>query len=149
MLAVIVAMTFTSTGCSTTKTIVERDTVIVKEKQGDSVSIDHRVNIKDSVRIKDSTVVHVNENGDVVKTESWHDREHISSVSDSTQFYKQQYAALMASYTRLKEESRKTANAALTTGEKLLSEAKGALVGIVIGILLAVILWLAWRKKPP
>ena len=138
-----------SVGCSTTKTIVERDTVTVYQERGDSVNIVTKTNIKDSVRIKDSTVVHVNENGDVVKTESWHDREHITSVSDSTQFYKEQYAALMASYTRLKEENRKTTNAALTTGQKLRSEAKGIGIGIIIGFLLALVLWLALRKKPP
>lgn len=150
MLAVFTAMAFTSTGCSTTKTVVERDTVIVKEKQGDSVSIDHKVNIKDSVRIKDSTVVHVNERGDVVKTETWHDREHISSISDSTQYYREQYAALLASYTRLREESQKTANAALTTKEKLHSEAKGIGIGIIVGLLIALALWFALRKmKPP
>lgn len=138
-----------SVGCSTTKTIVERDTVTVYQNRADSVNIVTKTNIKDSVRIKDSTVVHVNENGDVVKTESWHDREHVSSVSDSTQFYKEQYAALMASYTRLKEESRKTSNTALTTGQKLRSEAKGIGIGIIIGFLLVFALWLALRKKPP
>lgn len=138
-----------SVGCSTTKTIVERDTVTVYQERGDSVNIITKTNIKDSVRIKDSTVVHVNENGDVVKTESWHDREHITSVSDSTQFYKEQFAALTASYTRLKEEKRKTSNAALTTGERLKYGGKGAFVGIIIGFLLALALWLALRKKPP
>lgn len=147
--AVVIATGFTSVGCSTTKTVVERDTVTVYQIQGDSVNIVTKINIKDSVKIKDSTVVHVNENGDVVKTESWHDREHISSVNDSTQYYREQYAALLASYTRLKEESRKTSNAALTTGEKLHSEAKGIGIGIIIGILLALVLWLALRKKPP
>jgi len=147
MLAVLMAMTFTSVGCSTSKTIVERDTVTIYQKQGDSVNIINKVNIKDSVRISDSTVVTVNDKGEVIKHESWHNREHISSVSDSTQYYKAQYDSLYASYTRLREEKSKTTNNALTGKEKLKSTAKGVFYGTFLGFIIALLIWYGLHKK--
>lgn len=139
-----------SAGCSSSKTaIIERDTVTVYKDLDDSVRIITKVQVKDSVRIKDSTVTTVNERGDVLKQEIWHDREHVSSVSDSTQYYKRQYEELQSAYIKLKEESRKTTSPVLTTKEKLEYGGKGAIAGIVISFLIALVLWFALRKKPP
>ena len=144
---VAVTMTFTSTGCSTTKTVVERDTVTIVQNQGDSVITDSKISIKDSVRIKDSTVVHVNENGDVIKTESWHNREHISITKDSTSYYRAKYDSLYTAYTKLRNEKKQTVNTAISTKEKMKATASGVFYGSILGFIVAVLLWYCIRKK--
>lgn len=46
-----------------------------------------RTSIRDSVRIKDSTVIVKDEHGNIKSEEHWHEKEHISHSSDSVAFY--------------------------------------------------------------
>lgn len=77
-------------GCTTTKYVpmvkIHTDTLYKDRK--DSVRYITMRNIVDSLRWRDSVAVKVDANGNVIGTDSWHWREHINNMSDSTSYYK-------------------------------------------------------------
>lgn len=80
-------------GCHSTQSLQTekteiRDSVRIKDSVNIKDSLVIKTSIKDSVRIKDSTVIHLDSSGNVVNKETWHERDHYHSQSDSLTQYK-------------------------------------------------------------
>lgn len=90
MISLIVLGGFVMFSCSTTKLIpvetVKTDTIYKARK--DSINFITRLNVKDSLKIKDSVVIHINDAGAIIGKDTWHWKEHSNITADSTFYYK-------------------------------------------------------------
>ena len=76
--------------CTTTKYIpvntIKTDTIFKASK--DSVKLITLFKTKDSINIRDSVVLHVNDKGEVTGKDTWHWRDRFKAQKDSTSYYK-------------------------------------------------------------
>ncbi len=61
----------------------------------DSIGQYNVINIRDSVRIKDSIVTHVDASGNVVKQEIWHSKESTHEKMDSSSYWHERFDSLL------------------------------------------------------
>lgn len=69
-------------------------TEIQYKERADSTVIKEKVNVRDSIRMRDSIVQIVNDKGDVIRTEIWHWKEKYSDVNTQYDLLKSQYDSL-------------------------------------------------------
>lgn len=76
--------------CTTTKyvTVPEYHTDTLYKARKDSIKWNIYTHIKDSVSLRDSVVLKVNDKGEVVGKDTWHWRERYRNEKDSTDYYK-------------------------------------------------------------
>ncbi len=80
-------------GCRSTQslekeTTVMRDSVRIRDSVNLKDSTVIKTSVRDSVRLRDSVVIHLDPSGNVVNKESYHERDHYHSQSDSLSEYK-------------------------------------------------------------
>ena len=134
-------------GCRTTSSVERQQTAI-----RDSVVIRDSFSVRDSVRIKDSTVIVKDTQGNIVSQEHWHDREHMSSVTDSAVIYRMIAEESVETNNRLLEALRDTREQLqrerTTVREPSLTE-KLRLVGsgVLLAVIAAVVIFAFTRKR--
>lgn len=131
-------------GCSTTRTVTVREThtdTLYRVRE-DTASTKRIVNIKDSISIKDSTVIHVDENGNVKGVDSWHWRNRYLYRSDSSDYYRQKVDSL----TRAIRNDTEKCDRKVTKIAAPEVNGSGTLILILISAALAAAVWLM-RKK--
>jgi uncharacterized protein YcfL len=150
-------------GCRTTSSVERqqtaiRDSVVIRDSFSvrDSVRIKDSVllttSVRDSVRIKDSTVIVKDTQGNIVSQEHWHDREHMSSVTDSAVIYRMIAEESVETNNRLLEALRDTREQLqrerTTVREPSLTE-KLRLVGsgVLLAVIAAVVIFAFTRKR--
>lgn len=77
-------------GCKSTQYVPIKETRIdtVYKALKDSIRWINHTNIKDSTRIKDSIVIHINDKGEVTGKDTYHWMEKYHNEKDSTSYYK-------------------------------------------------------------
>ena len=99
IIAIIVLLLIASAVCSCKSTQyvpvkeVRVDTIYKASK--DSIRWLEKMHLIDSVRWRDSTLVKMDYKGVVVYKEVWHSREHSTSLTDSTKYYKHELDSVM------------------------------------------------------
>lgn len=153
MIALVIALLMCFAGlfssCRTQYVPVETVRTEIKyEKSKDSLRIVDKVNVRDSVRMKDSIVTVVNDKGDVIRTEIWHWKEKYSDVNSL-------YERLQSRYDSLYSAKRDSVQVPYPVEKKLTRwqlikiELGGWAFGILIAGVLGGVGWLVyrWRKR--
>ena len=125
-------------GCHSTQSL-QSDYTNIRDSVNIHDSLVIKTSVKDSVRIKDSTVIHLDPMGNVVNKESYHERDHYHSQSDSLTLYKLMLKeALLECDKALKqqEKEKKVIVKGPTLGDKIVWTAYGIVGTIVILLLL-------------
>lgn len=115
-------------------------------ERGDSVRIVKKVNIRDSVRMRDSIVQVVNDKGEVIRTEIWHWKEKYSDANMMYTLLKSKYDSIYSA----KQDSVQGPypfEKQLSRWQSMKMELGGWAFGIIIAIALIIIGWLVFRKR--
>lgn len=98
------------TCCGSTKSVTEereiRDSIRFIDQIRDSLNILNLMQIRDSVRIKDSVVTVVDEKGNVKHTKEYHNKEVYHYEKDSTSYYKNQMDSIQSVLDRVRSQKR-------------------------------------------
>lgn len=133
------------------------------EQMANSRIQEHETSVKETTHTKDSTSTTVDQNGNPIKTESWHyvvtskDTKEVLRLKDSINIISKKvdkYQHLVVqkdSLIRLKQDSINIMRRELTKNEQRLvtigKVSLGALVGIIIAITTGILVWLWHRRK--
>ena len=135
-------------GCRSTQSLQSdytniRASVNIRDSVNIHDSLVIKTSVKDSVRIKDSTVIHLDPMGNVVNKESYHERDHYHSQSDSLTQYKLMLKEALLERDKALQHQEKDKQVIVkgpTLGDKIVWTVYG-IVGTII------ILLLLYRKR--
>lgn len=145
LLMMVMAALFSS--CRTQYIPVETiRTEIRYEKSKDSTRIVDKVNVRDSVRMRDSIVQIVNDKGEVIRTEVWRWKEKYSDVNTLYSSLKSKYDSLYSA----KSDSVQVpypVERKLTKWQTMKLELGEWMLGIIVAMILLIIGWILYRWK--
>lgn len=129
------------------------------EQMANSRTQEHETSVKETTHTKDSTSTTVDQNGKPIKTESWHsvvtnrDTKEVLRLKDSINIISKEvdkYQLLVVqkdSLIRLKQDSINIMRRELTKNEQRLVTIGKVSLGVLVGIIIGILVWLWHRKK--
>jgi len=124
---------------------IKHDSILISKK--DTVKLTHTIKEKEYVEVKDSASTTLDEQGNILKQEIWHNKTIIREKSDSIAHYKALVDSLMAVKQREKEVP-VIVEKPLTKWEQRFMTIGKVSVGIGIGLLVVGIVWLVlWLRR--
>ena len=126
---------------------IKHDSILISKK--DTVKLTHTIKEKEYVEVKDSASTTLDEQGNILKQEIWHNKTIIRQMSDSLEYYRAMYDSLL-SVKQKTEYVPYPAERELSTWEKryisLGKVSLGLYIGLVAALIIGVICWIR-RKK--
>lgn len=126
---------------------IKHDSIYISKK--DTLKVTHTVTEKEYVEVKDSASTTLDEQGNILKQEIWHNKTIIRQMSDSLDYYR-------AMYDSLKAVSQDTIRIPIPIERELSNVEKryislgkvslGLYIGLVAALIIGVIYWIR-RKK--
>ena len=126
---------------------IKHDSIYINKK--DTVKLTHTIKEKEYVEVKDSASTTLDEQGNILKQEIWHNKTTIRQMSDSLEYYRAMYDSLL-SVKQKTEYVPYPVEKELSKWEKRYITVGKVSVGLYIGLLIALIAWLVYyikRKK--
>lgn len=126
---------------------IKHDSIYISKT--DTVKLSHTIIEKEYVEVKDSASTTLDEQGNILKQEIWHNKTIIRQMSDSLEYYRAMYDSLL-SVKQKTEYVPYPAERELSTWEKRYITIGKVSVGVCIGLSLALIIGvICWirRKK--
>lgn len=126
---------------------IKHDSIYISKK--DTVKLTHTIKEKEYVEVKDSASTTLDEQGNILKQEIWHNKTTIRQMSDSLDYYRAMYDSLLS----VKQETEYVpypVEKELSKWEKRYITIGKVSTGLYIGLLIALIAWLVYyikRKK--
>lgn len=129
------------------------------EQMANSRTQEHETSVRETTHTKDSTSTTVDQNGKPIKTESWHsvvtnrDTKEVLRLKDSINIISKKvdkYQHLVVqkdSLIRLKQDSINIMRRELTKNEQRLVTIGKVSLGVLVGIIIGILVWLWHRKK--
>jgi hypothetical protein len=126
---------------------IKHDSILISKT--DTVKLTHTIKEKEYVEVKDSASTTLDEQGNILKQEIWHNKTIIRQMSDSLEYYR-------AIYDSLRAVSQDTIRIPIPIERELSNAEKRYIslgkvsLGLYIGLALAFIAWLVYyikRKK--
>lgn len=121
-------------------------TEIQYKERADSIVIKEKVNVRDSVRMRDSTVTIVNDKGDVIRIEVWHWKEKYSDVNTLYDSLKSRYDSLYSAKTDSVQVPYPVEKQ-LSRWQSAKMELGGWAFGVIIAFALVFVGWLVVRIR--
>lgn len=129
---------------------IKHDSILISKK--DTVKLTHTIKEKEYVEVKDSASTTLDEQGNILKQEIWHNKTIIRQMSDSLDYYRAMYDSLL-SVKQKTEYVPYPVEKELSKWEKRYISLGKVSLGLYIGLALAFIAWLVYyikrKKKMP
>lgn len=112
----------------------------------DSIRYTQILDIRDSIRIKDSIVVTKDDKGNITSKESYHEKDHVKQTNDSTSYYRNLLEKYIMEHAEQKPVIVEVEKPLTKWQQKYITLGKVSL-GLYIGLVLALIAWVAYRLR--
>ena len=129
---------------------IKHDSIYISKK--DTLKVTHTIKEKEYVEVKDSASTTLDEQGNILKQEIWHNKTTIRQMSDSLEYYRAMYDSLL-SVKQKTEYVPYPIEKELSKWEKRYITIGKVSMGLYTGLLIAFIAWLVYyikqKKKLP
>lgn len=123
---------------------IKHDSIYISKT--DTVKLTHTIKEKEYVEVKDSASTTLDEQGNILKQEIWHNKTIIRQMSDSLDYYRAMYDSLRA----VSQDTIRIPipiERELSNAEKRYISIGKVSLGLYIGLLIALIAWLVYYVK--
>ena len=126
---------------------IKHDSIYISKK--DTVKLTHTIKEKEYVEVKDSASTTLDEQGNILKQEIWHNKTIIRQMSDSLEYYRAMYDSLRAisqDTIRIPIPIERELSIAEKRYISLGKVSLGLYIGLAVALIIGVICWIR-RKK--
>ena len=126
---------------------IKHDSILISKT--DTVKLTHTIKEKEYVEVKDSASTTLDEQGNILKQEIWHNKTIIRQMSDSLDYYRAMYDSLLSVRQKTEYVPYPVERELSTWEKRYISLGKvslGLYIGLVEALIIGVICWIR-RKK--
>lgn len=126
---------------------IKHDSILISKT--DTVKLTHTIKEKEYVEVKDSASTTLDEQGNVLKQEIWHNKTIIRQMSDSLDYYRAMYDSLLSVKQKTEYVPYPVERELSTWEKRYISLGKvslGLYIGLAVALIIGAICWIR-RKK--